>query len=185
MNIEKLNEKLDSLLEEVQFSDFDVEGLYKTIIPKEFHVISNEEIQQVKDFIPLTGNETEPELIAIRNAIVKYCADKAETIDRGEENYKVWKEENPEKSFSDFMKQNAYDILWDQMSAFTHVIDMELYKLNESCKIKTNESINEYKVIAKILEGVNGYNITENDRPMLLKDVPNLKDLLTQLAKHM
>lgn len=182
MNIEKLNEKLDSLLEEVEFYDFNVEGLYNEIIPKQFHIISNEEIKKVKDFIPITGKETKEELSAIRNTIVKYCADVAETMDRGEESYKLWKQQNPEKSFSDFMKQNPYDILWDQMSAFTHVIDMELYKLNESCKI--DESINGYKVIAKILESENGYNITENDRPMFLKDKPTLKDLLTRLTEY-
>lgn len=129
--------KIKSLLEayniiqdgKFKFADVDVEGLCNSVVPKELHYISKNEIQQVRDFLKLDEVETEEELRAIRNSIVRYITDKAlELRPEQEELSKKWHEENPDGDFSDFMKQNPYDILWDQMSAFTHVIDMELHK---------------------------------------------------------
>lgn len=110
------------------FADFDVEGLYD-LPKKEFHVISPEEVKAVRDYLNIDEIETEDELRAVRNTIVKYCADKSSTMRKeSEELSKKWHEENPDGTFEEFMKQNPYDIMWDKMSAYTHVIDMELYK---------------------------------------------------------
>ena len=115
--------------EGLKFADFDVEGLFNTIKPRRFHFIEEDEIEAVKDYLGITGEETEDELRAIRNTIVRYVADGAEERRKeSDELSRKWHEENPDGDFADFMKQNPYDIMWDQMSAFTHVIDMELYR---------------------------------------------------------
>ena len=111
-----------------KFADFDVQGLFE-IKPRRFHFIEEDEVQAVREFLKLDEVETEEELRAIRNTIVRYVADGAEEKRKqSDELAKKWHEENPEGDFGDFMKQNPYDIMWDQMSAFTHVIDMELMK---------------------------------------------------------
>lgn len=112
-----------------KFADFDVAGLFKSVVPKQLHMIDKEEIQEVKDFLHLDDVETEDELRAIRNTIVDYAYNECKVLRASNDTLaKQWKEKNPDGNFEDFMKQNPYDIMWDQMSAFTHVIDMELYK---------------------------------------------------------
>ena len=112
-----------------KYADVDVEALCNAIIPEELHTISFEEADKVKEFLKLDEVETEEELRAIRNSIVRYITDKVmELRPQQKELSQKWHEENPDGKFADFMKQNPYDILWDQMSAFTHIIDMELNK---------------------------------------------------------
>ena len=130
MKIRSLVEAYDLIQDgKFKFADVDVETLCNTVIPEELHYISGEEVDKVREFLKLDEVETEEELRAIRNSIVRYITDKAlELRPHQEELSQKWHEENPDGTFSDFMKQNPYDILWDQMSAFTHVIDMELQK---------------------------------------------------------
>ena len=128
MNIKQLNEVLSLYTEgKFKFANFDVAGLYRDIVPEEFHYITEDEVEEIKDYLNLDEIETEEELRAMRNTIVKYCSDNTDRSN-DEELYQQWKEENPYGSFKDFMKQNPRDIMWDQMSAFTSVIDNELYE---------------------------------------------------------
>lgn len=130
MNLKQITEVLAMHVEDgYNFADIDVKGLYDTVIPKRLHYIEPEEIQEIRDYLHLDNIETEQELRAIRNTIVQYCYDESKPLrDKNDELAAKWKQENPNGSFADFIAQNPYDIMWDQMSAFTHVIDMELHK---------------------------------------------------------
>ncbi len=130
MNLKQITEVLAMHVEDgYDFADIDIKGLYDTIIPKRLHYLEPEEIQEIRDYLDLDNVKTEQELRAIRNSIVQYCYDESKPLrDKNDELAAKWQKENPSRTFADFMAQNPYDIMWDQMSAFTHVIDMELYK---------------------------------------------------------
>lgn len=130
MNLKQITEVLAMHVEDgYDFADIDIKGLYDTVIPKRLHYIEPEEIQEIRDYLDLDNVETEQELRAIRNTIVQYCYDESKPLRaKNDELAAKWKKENPNGTFDDFMAQNPYDIMWDQMSAFTHVIDMELHK---------------------------------------------------------
>lgn len=129
MNIKKLNEQIEKLLEvDYKFADFDADTLYK-FVPESRGSITFEEVDKIKELIGITGNETPEQLRAIRNTIVKYRADRAEYDKaQAEHDWEVEKATNPNANLSEFRKNCTYDIRQDQMSAFVHVIDMELYK---------------------------------------------------------
>ena len=127
MNIKQLNEVLTTFIDNRPYADFDVAGLYETIIPEDFGSISFDEIDKVKDYLKLDEVETEDALRGIRNTIVKYCYEHTNKVDR-EKEIAEYQAKNPNGSFKDFRKQSKYERMWDQMSAFTHVIDMELHK---------------------------------------------------------
>lgn len=118
-----------------KYADFDVESLYK-FRPETMGTITFDEVKEVKKLIGLTGEETEEELRAIRNTIVRYWSDRLE-YDRAqaEHDWEVEKASNPDADISEFRKNCTYDIRQDQMSAFTHVIDMLLHGINESLQV--------------------------------------------------
>ena len=58
---------------------------------------------------------------------------------------------------------------------------MEVKKLIE----ELDESLAGYKTVAKIIQNKNGFNVAEEDEPMLDEDQPTLKTLLTKLAKYL
>lgn len=164
-----------------KYADFDVESLYK-FTPETMGTITFEEVEEVKKLIGLTGEETEEELRAIRNTIVRYWSDRLE-YDRAqaEHDWEVEKASNPDANISEFRKNCTYDIRQDQMSAFTHVIDMLLHNLKED----VNEDLKGYETVAKIIKNDDGYNVAEGNEPMLIKNEPSLKELLLQLAKYL
>ena len=58
-----------------------------------------------------------------------------------------------------------------------------IYYFSESI----DESLKDYKEVGKILQNKEdgGFNVAEGNDPLLLKDQPTLKQLLTELAKYM
>lgn len=54
-------------------------------------------------------------------------------------------------------------------------------------KLTKNESLSDYKEVGKILQNKQkgGFNVAEDDEPLLVKDKPTLKQLLSELAKYM
>lgn len=216
----------------LKYADFDVESLYK-FRPETMGTITFDEIEEVKKLIGLTGEETEEELRAIRNTIVRYWSDRLEyDIAQAEHDWEIEKASNPDANISEFRKNCTCDIRQDQMSAFTHVIDMLLHSIKESLqvgdvakcgtiwvKVKDikdekaivepvhkddvelgkfkdeeqvlltdlckNEDLKGYETVAKIIKSDDGYNVAQDNDPMLVKDASSLKSLLLQLAKYL
>lgn len=130
MNFKQLNEVYELYTKDnLKYAKIDAEKLFKEIVPQEFHFISEEEVKKVREFLKIEEVESEEELRAIRNSIVAYGTKNIEVLRKqSDELSKKWHEENPTGTYAEFMKQNPYDIIWDQISAFTQVIDMELQK---------------------------------------------------------
>ena len=92
------------------------------------------------------------------------------------------------QEFVDCLQEENPDLLNEIEIAFKDAFD----KLNDG-KINTltivnkdiNESLKGYKTIAKIIQNDKGYNVAENDEPMLVKDQTSLKGLLNSLAQYL
>lgn len=50
---------------------------------------------------------------------------------------------------------------------------------------KLEESLKGYKTVAKIIQSDKGFNVAEEDEPMLTKDRSSIKDLLNELVKYL
>lgn len=170
----KLNEEINRILEKIELeyehnrpvAKIDVAGLFEQIKPAEKGFITFEEAKRVKDFLGLTGEETRMELTGIRNAIVRYYADIAETF------YEIPRKDHTQEELDNM------EVIQDQMSAFTAVID--------SMTMNMQEAFTKPKVIGKIVEYSDGFNIQdEHNANMLVKNYPSLKRLLQDLASNM
>lgn len=171
MDIKKLNEELKTINKDgYNFAEFDVEGLYNTIVPKEHGFISGDEIKQVEEFLGLTGEESLEELTAIRNTIVKYWSDYIDKF------YEIPRKDHTEEELDEF------DKMQDQMSAFTSVID----NLKWDKKSVQEAFLPNYEVLGTIVQYKDGFNILDdNKEKMLNKNYPSLKKLLQDLANNM
>lgn len=171
MDIKKLNEELDIINKNgYKYAEFDVEGLYNTIIPKEHGFISGDEIKQVEEFLGLTGEESFEELTAIRNTIVKYWSDYTDKF------YEIPRKEHTEEEIDETERMR------DQMSAFTSVID----NLKWNKQAVQEAFLPNYEVLGTIVQYKDGFNILDdNKEKMLNKNYPSLKKLLQDLASNM
>ena len=171
MDIKKLNEELKTINKDgYNFAEFDVEGLYNTIVPKEHGFISGDEIKQVEEFLGLTGEESLEELTAIRNTIVRYWSDYTDKF------YEIPRKERTEEEIDEAERMR------DQMSAFTSVID----NLKWDKKSVQEAFLPNYEVLGTIVQYKDGFNILDdNKEKMLNKNYPSLKKLLQDLANNM
>lgn len=100
-----------------------------------------------------------------------------------EDKYKMYIEKDTEENSNDWEGKNVLD---------TNPIDKNqviatLSSLLQDYKVisNKNESLAGYKTVAKIIQNKNGFNVAEEDEPMLNEDQPTLKTLLTKLAKYL
>lgn len=180
MDIKGLNQEFEKIKENIElfyksslpYADIDVEGLYNTIKPSQQGFISDKEIENVKDFLGLTGNETKEELIGIRNSIVKYYAQQSELF-----------YEKPRKEHTQKEIENHF-IMQDQMSAFTSVID-SITPSTEETNIEEAFTTSP-KILGTIVQYENGFNVQdEHKKDMLIKNYASLKKLLIDLANNL
>lgn len=111
----------------------------------------------------------------------------------GELNVEMVDEDLFKISMEEYTKENADD--WEGKDVLdTEFLTKEetIYQLNlilEHWEImdKLNESLKGYKEVAKLLQNKEngGFNVAEENEPMLTKDKPSLKQLLQDLAQYL
>ena len=111
-----------------------------------------------------------------------------------EDGYVLKVEEDTPENINDWEGKNVYDTdVINKEDAITTLNSLfQDYKvIDQNTKIEIAkkrpqiESLEGYKTIAKILQGKKGYNVAEEDEPMLTEDQPTLKSLLNNLAKYL
>lgn len=123
---------------------------------------------------------TKPVLFCLRNS---FDGNKVEILQNKKSEWIITFNDKQEASF----KRNNLDGIIDFINN-NYPIELPLDVLEELVDLQEeelNESLAGYKTVAKIIQNKNGFNVAEEDEPMLNEDQPTLKTLLTKLAKYL